>query len=50
LEVNRDSVYIVVKDNEIKLREELTAEEIQKYASNQYLDHIAKKYSTDIQF
>ena len=48
LEVNRDAVYVIVKDNEIKLREELTEEEIKKYASNQYLDHIAKKYSRDI--
>jgi len=34
LEVNRDAVYIIVKDNEIKIREDLTAEEMEKYASN----------------
>lgn len=47
LEVSRDAVYIVVKDNQIPLREQLTEEEIKKYASQQFLDHIAKKHSRE---
>ena len=33
IEINRDSVYVVVKDNFKKVREELTEEEFKKYAS-----------------
>lgn len=33
IEINRDSVYVVIKDNSIQLREELTDEEIHKYAT-----------------
>lgn len=47
LEVNRDSAYVIVKDNDIKVRDQLTDEEIKKYASSAYLDHIAKKGSWD---
>ncbi|CDW83714.1 ubiquitin carboxyl-terminal hydrolase family protein [Stylonychia lemnae] len=50
LEINRDSVYIIVKDNEIKIRDNLTEEEVKKYATNQYLDHIAKKHSKEVDF
>jgi hypothetical protein len=34
-----------VKDSSIQLREELTPEEITKYGSQQFLEHLAKKNS-----
>lgn len=48
IEINRDSVYVFAKDNSILLRETLTDDEIRMYASNTYLDHIAKKGSREI--
>jgi len=48
--VNRDSVYIIVKDNMIKVRETLTDEELKKYATPAFLDHLAKKGSREIGF
>jgi hypothetical protein len=48
IEINRDSVYVFAKDNSIPLRETLTDDEIRMYASNAYLDHIAKKGSREI--
>lgn len=50
LEVNRDSVYVIVKNNEIKVREVLTDDEIKRYASSAYLDHMAKKGAREIGF
>ena len=38
--INRDGVFIIVKDMRKKLREELTDDEIQKYATNSFLDHL----------
>jgi hypothetical protein len=43
IEINRDSVYVFVKDNTIKLREELTNQELQAYATQAYIDHVQKK-------
>ena len=43
LEINRDGAYVVVKDNEIKLREDLTEEELKKYGSSAFIDHIEKR-------
>ena len=47
LEVNRDSIYIIVKDSSKKLREELTDEELMLYASGEFLEHIARKQNRD---
>lgn len=43
IEINRDSVYVIVKDASKTLREQLTDDELRMYASQQYLEHIAKK-------
>jgi len=43
LEINRDGVFIVVRDYRKKIREELTEEELMKYASNSFMDHLHKK-------
>lgn len=40
LEINRDSVYIIVKDSTKKLREELTEVELKKYATPTFLQHL----------
>lgn len=48
LEVNRDSVYVIVKDNSIKVREQLTDEEVKKYGTSAFMDHLAKKNSREI--
>jgi hypothetical protein len=48
LEINRDSVYVIVKDCSKVLREELTEEEMRKYASREYINHIAKKSQREI--
>jgi hypothetical protein len=48
IEINRDSVYVIVKDSSKKLREELTDEELMLYGSNEFLDHIARKQNKDI--
>ena len=43
IEINRDSVYVVVKDSDKRVREELTETELRQYASQAFIDHIAKK-------
>ena len=43
LEINRDSILIIVRDNSIKVREELTTEELLKYATNNFMEHLQKK-------
>ena len=43
LEINRDGVFVVVRDFRKKVREELTEEEVLKWASNSFLDHLQKK-------
>lgn len=43
LEINRDEVFVVVRDHRKKVREELTEEEVLKWASNSFLDHLQKK-------
>ena len=48
LEVNRDGVYIIVKDQRKQVREDLTDEELSKYASSALMDHLAKKRSRAI--
>ena len=48
IEINRDSVYIVVKDSSKKLREELTDEELMLYGTPDFLDHIARKNNKDV--
>ena len=50
LEVNRDAVYIIVKDNSKRVRETLTEEELRRYASPAYLDHMTRKNSREIGF
>lgn len=43
LEINRDSVYIIVKDTSKKVKEDLTDEQIKKWGGNGYLDWMRKK-------
>ena len=43
LELTRDGIMIVVKDNSRVLRDQLTAQEIKDYCNQQYLDHLARK-------
>jgi hypothetical protein len=48
IEINRDSVYVIVKDSSKPLRETLSDDELRVYASHQYLEHIAKKQSREL--
>ena len=41
-------MYVIVKDSSKVLRVQLTDDEIRKYASHQYLEHMAKKHSREI--
>ena len=50
IEINRDSVFIVVKDSSKKLRETLTDEELMLYGSNEFLDHLARKQNRDVTY
>lgn len=43
LELTRDGIMLVVKDNTKRVREDLTAQEIQDFTNQQYLDHLARK-------
>ncbi len=47
LEINRDSVYVIVKDNTIRVREQLTEEEQKRFGTSQFMDHLAKKSQHD---
>ncbi len=43
IQINRDGVFVVVRDSSKKIREELTEQELLKWASNGFLDHLQKK-------
>lgn len=52
VEINRDSAYIIVRDQSITVREALTEEELIKWCTPQVMEHLHKKHSRegDIQF
>lgn len=44
LELTRDSAFIVVRDWSKTLREQLSEEELAKYANQSFRDHVNRKY------
>lgn len=48
LEINRDSVYIIVRDWSKKMKEELTSEELAKWGTPLLLEHLKKKTSLQL--
>ena len=47
IEINKDSVYVIVKDSTKVLREALTDVEITKYASKEFINHMLKRGSKE---
>ena len=47
LELSRDAILIVVRDWSKVLREQLTEEELAKYANNSYKEHLNRKFNTN---
>lgn len=43
LELTRDSILVIVRDNSKPVREQLTADELKRYANQVFIDHIARK-------
>jgi len=43
LEVSRDSTLIIVRDNSIRIREDLTEDEIKKWADTKYIQNMKVK-------
>jgi hypothetical protein len=43
LELTRDAILVIVRDNSKSVREELTPEEQKLYANQVFLDHVARK-------
>jgi hypothetical protein len=43
LDLTRDAILVIVRDNSKSVREELTPAEQQKYANQSFLDHVARK-------
>ena len=47
LELSRDATLIVVRDWSKALREQITEEELAKYANNSFKEHLKRKFSTN---
>lgn len=43
LELTRDSILVIVKNNSVSVREDLSEEELTKFANQSYIDHLARK-------
>lgn len=43
LELTRDSILVIVRDNSKTVREDLTPDEQKKFANQVFLDHVARK-------
>jgi len=39
LELTRDSILVIVKNNSVSVREDLSEEELTKFANQSYIDH-----------
>ena len=50
LELNRDGVYVVVRDVSVPMREELADEEVRRYCNAQVMEHLYKKRSREVGF
>lgn len=43
LELTRDSIMVIVRDNSKSVREDLTPEELKLYANSVFIDHVNRK-------
>lgn len=43
LELTRDAILVIVRDNSKPLREQLTPDEAKRYANQAFIDHISRK-------
>jgi len=48
LEINRDSIYIIVRDWSKKMKEELTAEEMAKWGTPLLKEHLRKRQGIEV--
>ena len=47
MELSRDAILVVVRDWSKVLREQLTEEELAKYANNSFKEHLNRKFNTN---
>ena len=47
LEITRESTVIIVRDNSIRIREQLNEEELAKWADSKFITHLKMKASAD---